>query len=772
MADRDRTDPEQRRDPAETLLTAPLRTEPPSMPTRVPLDTSRTASAATTMIPMTRRRVAPRRGLRPVGTAKPSAPDAEASDAPQTPQATQARPNAGEDASSASPTTEQSAPPAATMPTTPVATALAAVATGGVDPSAPTTKNPAVPVRTGIPGTTMPPAPARPRPPERSAPNPSAPNPSAPKPPAPTAISPAAELEPSAVASLPAAASAPASPPPAPCPPASPPPAPSPPASPPPAPSTTVRPHDVNFAATSSMVGRGRERLAGWRRGWTWLRTGKTLAATIAVLVFLTTGLAWAGLEKAVREIGALDPNSSAIRDADAQRGDQNYLIVGSDTRIGVAPAEDAGDAADVPGARADTVMVVHVPEDRSRVTVVAFPRDLEISRPACEHWDPVSGQYSPQTVPRTPEVKLNSAYAAGGPRCVTRVVQELSGLAINHFLGVDFQGFKGMVDAVKGVPICVERPIKDSILGTVIPRAGPTTLSGDQALNFVRARHVVGDPSSDYGRIQRQQRFLSSLLRTTLSAGTMLDPGKLQNFVNAVTRSTFGENVGPEQLLGLGQSLGDLNPATVTFTTVPTTGSANSRGNEVLRAAADRDLFGAIIDNHPLAGAPPAPGAPPGPPSPPIAPQQVTVHLVDDRGRSGSGSASGSGTTTSQGVADDAKDTTGSSDGSSTSAAGTSATKVAASLRAAGFTVVPDSAGSNRAGAEPRTTVRFSPDQGPAASLLGRTVPGAALDPGAPGPGTLVLSLGNDFDGRIGRDTAPPAPVVPTITGADARCS
>jgi LCP family protein required for cell wall assembly len=159
--------------------------------------------------------------------------------------------------------------------------------------------------------------------------------------------------------------------------------------------------------------------------------------------------------------------------------------------------------------------MIVHVPDDRSAVTVVSFPRDLEITRPACERWDPVSGAYSPEVLPPTPRVKLNSAYAAGGPRCVTRTIQEISGLAVNRFLGVDFQGFQGMVDAVHGVPICVERPVDDSVLGPIIAQAGPTVLTGQQALDYVRARHVDGDPSSDYGRIQRQQRFLGALLRS-----------------------------------------------------------------------------------------------------------------------------------------------------------------------------------------------------------------------------------------------------------------
>ena len=93
----------------------------------------------------------------------------------------------------------------------------------------------------------------------------------------------------------------------------------------------------------------------------------------------------------------------------------------------------------------------------------------------------------------------------------------------------------------------------------------------------------------------------------------------------------------------------------------------------------------------------------------------------------------------------------------------------VAATLRSEGFTVVPATDPVATGG---RTTLRFSPDQAQAAVLLGRSVPGAALDPSAPTPGTLTLVLGDDFDGNIGREAAQhTAPVVPTITAADARC-
>src|SRR5690606_40120891 len=104
---------------------------------------------------------------------------------------------------------------------------------------------------------------------------------------------------------------------------------------------------------------------------------------------------------------------------------------------------------------------------------------------------------------------RLNAALAAGGALCTTKVIEQISGLNITSFRGVDFQRFKSMVDALHGVEICTTSPIIDRSLGAILPEAGRYNLTGQQALSYVRARKVVGDPTSDYGRIQRQQLFL-----------------------------------------------------------------------------------------------------------------------------------------------------------------------------------------------------------------------------------------------------------------------
>ncbi|ADJ50690.1 LytR family transcriptional regulator [Amycolatopsis mediterranei S699] len=348
-------------------------------------------------------------------------------------------------------------------------------------------------------------------------------------------------------------------------------------------------------------------------------RFGRIAAAVVAGLVFLGIGGAWGAqtyFDAKFTQVSALDENSADIQDAEAQANDENFLMVGSDTRDGASAEEGVGTADSTPGARSDTVMVAHIPADRKRVVVTSFPRDLEINRPDCQKWDPAQNKTTAEIYKGAKFAKLNTAYAVGGPACVTKVIQQITGLRINHFVGIDFNGFKEMVDAVHGVTINNEIPIDDSILGKVLLQTGEVTISGDQALNFVRARHVKGDPTSDYGRIKRQQEFIGALLKKVMSSDVVLDPGKLGDFINAFAKATFGDNLGVKQMMTLAQSMKGLDQSKITFLTVPTVGMANTRGNEVLVVSKTKALFDALRNNtalpDPKAAVPVSEQAPP----------------------------------------------------------------------------------------------------------------------------------------------------------------
>jgi LCP family protein required for cell wall assembly len=342
------------------------------------------------------------------------------------------------------------------------------------------------------------------------------------------------------------------------------------------------------------------------------LLAGRSLTALFAVLSLVLTGGAWqwsTSKNSRLNIVSALDPNSSDIRDPGGQYGDEDFLIVGIDSRAGDNANMGAGDTDDADGSRSDTVMLVNVPANRKRVVAVSFPRDLAITPMQCEAWNPSTGKYGPLYDPKTKtwgpkmvytETKLNSAFAFGGPKCLVKEVQKLSGLNINRFIAVDFSGFAKMVDALGGVEVCSRTPLHDYELGTVLAHGGRQVLDGPTALNYVRARQVTTETNGDYGRIKRQQLFLSSLLRSLISEDTLLDLNKLNTVVNMVIGDTYVDNVKTKDLVQLGQSLQGMAAGHMTFVTVPT-GITDENGDEPPRMADVRALFDAIINDDPL---------------------------------------------------------------------------------------------------------------------------------------------------------------------------
>lgn len=273
--------------------------------------------------------------------------------------------------------------------------------------------------------------------------------------------------------------------------------------------------------------------------------------------------------------------------------GDSNYLLVGVDSRAGSNSQVGAGDADSVGGARSDTIMLAHVPENKEKITVLSFPRDLSVNRPACQRWDSETNEYSDEIIPAVKDAKINSAYAVGGPRCLVGVVQQLTGLELTNFVGIDFAGFESMVDKIGGVEVCSPTPLKDAELGVILPKAGKQTLDGKQALNYVRARKIQDEGQGDYSRIRRQQLFLSAFAEKVLSKDFLSSPNKLLTFVKTGVNSTFGENINFEELQGLVTSMRGKGASGVKFITVPTKGS-NNNWNEIL----DEAKLGAVISD------------------------------------------------------------------------------------------------------------------------------------------------------------------------------
>ena len=548
------------------------------------------------------------------------------------------------------------------------------------------------------------------------------------------------------------------------------------------------------------------------------LLLGRTVAALIAVAALALTGAAWqwqSAKNKLLNTIVALDPNSSDIRDPNAQSGDENFLIVGVDSRIGANGEIGAGDTSVIEGARADTIMLVNVPANRKRVVAVSFPRDLAITPMNCQAWDPETGKYGPVYDKNTGEwsdnerqttTKLNSAYALGGPKCLVKVIQKMSGLAINRFMAVDFTGFERMVDAVGGVEVCTTAPLVDAELGTVVPTAGHHKLDGPTALNYVRARSITREDNGDYGRIKRQQMFLSSLLRSLISSETLFDIDRLDEVVNTFIDDSYVDNVQTRDLVRLGQSLQGINAGRITFVTVPTTGKADEEGNEVPRTEDVRALFDAIIDDEPLPGENDL--------NETLSPRIPATTSADASSESGSEeSTSGSGTSSEESTTSSTSETTSTS--ATTSTVVTTTTEQVKAVAADPRDVIVQVANATeRSGLaqtateefdlygfdvrEPdyysdwsstyRTTVYYSLGNEQAAATVAATLPGARIER-ITGLGEVVqVVLGTDFSSvkypqasgtaltvdvtHTGGSTPTQLPSDLTVTnGADVRC-
>ncbi len=239
---------------------------------------------------------------------------------------------------------------------------------------------------------------------------------------------------------------------------------------------------------------------------------------------------------------------------------------MGSDSRTGKGNNKKYGNAnnAGIEGQRSDTTLLFHISGDRTRALGMSIPRDSLVTLPTCKN---KQGQQQGGYTGR-----FNEAFDIGGPGCTIKAVEELTGIYVDHFVVVDFNGFKKMVDAVDGVEICLEKPVNDYHSRLNLP-AGKQTISGEDALAFVRARETLGD-GSDIQRIQRQQDFISSMIRKVTSAGVLTNPIKLFNLLDAGTKSlTTDQNLSDLQSIqAIAESMVDIRPSDITFVTVPFT--------------------------------------------------------------------------------------------------------------------------------------------------------------------------------------------------------
>jgi LCP family protein required for cell wall assembly len=194
-----------------------------------------------------------------------------------------------------------------------------------------------------------------------------------------------------------------------------------------------------------------------------------------------------------------------------------------------------------------------------------------------------------------------NEAFSVGGPACTIQQVEQLTGIRLDHYVVVDFNGFKGMVDAIGGVRVCIPEPIVDPSHGINIP-AGTRKLEGQQALNYVRERYVVGN-GSDVGRMKRQQAFIASMAHSVVSAGTLARPDHLIRFLNAATKSlTVDSGLGNVvKLAQLGSQFKGIGLDNIQFITIPQIPDPEDPNRLVFKQPQARQVWEKIANDEPL---------------------------------------------------------------------------------------------------------------------------------------------------------------------------
>ncbi|MEU8918236.1 LCP family protein [Streptomyces nigrescens] len=213
------------------------------------------------------------------------------------------------------------------------------------------------------------------------------------------------------------------------------------------------------------------------------------------------------------------------IADRPSSGGGTNYLIVGSDSRVGLSDRArknlHTGGSADA-GRRTDSMILLHTGEHGT--TMVSLPRDSWVTIPS--HIRPETGKHY-----RASKNKLNAAFSFGGPDLLVRTIEHNTGVHIDHYTEIGFAGFVGIVNAVGGVPMCLDRDIKDEKSGADLKK-GCHTLDGRTALAFVRQRHQ--EAKGDLGRGENQQKFLAALAKKAATPGVLLDPSTVYPTMSA----------------------------------------------------------------------------------------------------------------------------------------------------------------------------------------------------------------------------------------------
>jgi len=314
----------------------------------------------------------------------------------------------------------------------------------------------------------------------------------------------------------------------------------------------------------------------------------RVIAVTLVVLALATAAtvmVAYRSLDRGIVEGERIKHNVKPVG------GDAlNILVMGSDSRDGAGNDLDGQTGI---GRRSDTTILVHVSADRSEVYGVSLPRDALVTRPDCQGEDG-------KTIPGGDLEIFNEAFGLGGETCTVAQVESLTGIYIDHYLSVDFNGFKEMVDAVDGVTVCIPEAVDDPEHDIYFD-AGTQELHGQQALNYVRERSQLS-ANADIGRMKRQQAFVASMINKVISADTLTKPYRVYNFIEATTKSIVPdpELASLHKMSVLARQFRETNLDDIEFITVPFMEYEPDHNRLVWAPEAD-ELWARILADKPL---------------------------------------------------------------------------------------------------------------------------------------------------------------------------
>lgn len=343
-----------------------------------------------------------------------------------------------------------------------------------------------------------------------------------------------------------------------------------------------------------------------------WGRRLFVVLAVVLVAMIAGTAVSLAYVQLRLSEVERVD----AAGLGGSIGGGKTILLVGSDSRDGLAPGQESfGTTEHVSGKRSDAIMLLRVPSGGG-ASVLSIPRDL---------WVPIAGTGK--------SGRINGAYAGGPERLIQTITQAL-GIPIDHYIEVNFDGFRSVVESVGGLNVYFAAPARDRLAELDVPAAGCISLTGSQGLAYVRSRQYESfqdgrwqkDPTGDFGRIERQQDFIRRMIRKSVSRAVR-NPLVANDLLNALVENvTFDRGLGAMDLARLGWGMRSLGSASaeVEMMTLPTVGAGIS-GVSALQTQ-EPEATEAI--NRFLNPPPPASGA--------AVPSEVRVRVLNGSGREG----------------------------------------------------------------------------------------------------------------------------------------